>query len=65
MTDLTRIPGIGKNMAQHLARAGYPNVDSLKGQDPDEVYARLLCPRLPGRPLRPVLLSAGGALCRP
>jgi hypothetical protein len=40
MTDLTKIPGIGKNMAQHLTRAGYPNIDSLKGQGPDEIYAK-------------------------
>ena len=35
-----KIPGIGKNMAGHLVRAGYPTIESLKGQDPDEVYAR-------------------------
>jgi hypothetical protein len=40
MTDLRKIPGIGKNMAQHLTAAGYPDIDSLKGQDPDEVYAK-------------------------
>ncbi|MDR3238490.1 MAG: helix-hairpin-helix domain-containing protein, partial [Clostridiales bacterium] len=40
MTDLTKIPGIGKNMAQHLIRAGYPDIESLKGQDPAEVYQR-------------------------
>ncbi|MDR2450358.1 MAG: helix-hairpin-helix domain-containing protein [Candidatus Accumulibacter sp.] len=40
MTDLTKIPGVGKNMAQHLTRAGYPNINSLKGQSPDEVYAK-------------------------
>jgi hypothetical protein len=40
MTDLIKIPGIGKNMAQHLTRAGYPNIESLKGQDPDEVYTK-------------------------
>ena len=40
MTDLTKIPGIGKNMAQHLTRAGYPNIESLKGQNPDEIYAK-------------------------
>ena len=39
-TDLTQIPGIGKNMAQHLIDAGYPNISSLKGQDPDEIYRR-------------------------
>ncbi len=32
MTDLTKIPGIGKNMAQHLIAAGYPNIDSSKGK---------------------------------
>lgn len=40
MTDLIKIPGIGKNMAQHLMNAGYPNIDSLKGQSADEIYAR-------------------------
>ena len=40
MTDLLKIPGIGKNMAQHLIDAGYPNIASLKGQSPDEIYAR-------------------------
>ncbi|MDR1607661.1 MAG: helix-hairpin-helix domain-containing protein [Deltaproteobacteria bacterium] len=39
MTDLTKISVIGKNMAQHLTHAGYPDIVSLKGQDPDEVYA--------------------------
>jgi len=39
-TDLTQIPGIGKKMAQHLANAGYPTIESLKGQDPDEVYQK-------------------------
>ena len=38
--DLQKIPGIGKNMEAHLIRAGYPNIASLKGQDPDEVYQR-------------------------
>jgi hypothetical protein len=39
-TDLTKIPGIGKDMAQHLIAAGYPSIDSLKGQSPDDVYVR-------------------------
>jgi hypothetical protein len=39
-TDLLKIPGIGKNMAQHLINAGYPTIESLKGQDPDEIYRR-------------------------
>ena len=37
-TDLTTIPGIGKNMARHLINAGYPTVASLKGQNPEEIY---------------------------
>lgn len=39
-TNLQRIPGIGTNMAQHLIKAGYPDITSLKGQDPEEVYQR-------------------------
>lgn len=39
-TDLTRIPGIGKRMAEHLIIAGYPDISSLKGQDPQEVYTQ-------------------------
>jgi predicted flap endonuclease-1-like 5' DNA nuclease len=40
MADLTRIPGVGKNMARHLTAAGYPDIASLKGQDPENIYAR-------------------------
>ena len=39
-TDLTQIPGIGKNMAQHLINAGYPDIESLKGQDPEDIYQK-------------------------
>ena len=39
-TDLTQIPGIGKRMAQHLINAGYPNIASLKGQNPEEIYLK-------------------------
>ncbi|MDR3288977.1 MAG: helix-hairpin-helix domain-containing protein [Peptococcaceae bacterium] len=37
--ELTKISGIGNNMAEHLTRAGFPTIESLKGQSPDEVYA--------------------------
>jgi hypothetical protein len=37
-SDLERIPGIGKNMAQHLINLGYPTVTSLKGQNAEEIY---------------------------
>jgi hypothetical protein len=39
-TDLTKIPGIGARMAKHLVNAGYPDIKSLKGQDPDEIYTK-------------------------
>jgi DNA uptake protein ComE-like DNA-binding protein len=35
-SELEQIPGIGKNMAQHLINAGYPTIASLKGQDPEK-----------------------------
>ena len=39
-TDLLEIPGVGINMAKHLIDAGYPDIASLKGQSPDEIYTR-------------------------
>lgn len=39
-TDLTKIPGIGNNMAEHLIKAGYLDIESLKGQDPEEIYTK-------------------------
>ena len=39
-TDLTDIPWIGKKMAKYMIDAGYPNIDSLKGVDPEEIYKR-------------------------
>ena len=39
-TDLQKIPGVGKNMEEHLIKAGYPDIASLKGQNPEEIYAR-------------------------
>ena len=39
-SELERIPGIGKNMARHLIDAGYPTLESLKGQDPEEIYRK-------------------------
>ena len=37
-SELTKIPGIGKNMAQHLIKAGFPTIESLKGKDPEDIY---------------------------
>jgi len=39
-TDLTQIPGIGKKMAEHLVKVGYPDIESLKGQDPEEIFIK-------------------------
>jgi len=39
-SELEQIPGIGTNMAQHLIAAGFPAINSLKGQDPEDVYLR-------------------------
>jgi len=40
-TDLTQIPGIGPKTAQRLINAGYPDIESLKGQDPEEIYIKV------------------------
>ena len=37
-SELTKIPGVGKNMAQHLIKAGFPTIESLKGKDPEDIY---------------------------
>lgn len=37
--ELMKIPGIGINMSEHLIRAGFPTIESLRGQSPDDVYA--------------------------
>jgi len=39
-SELEQISGIGKNMANHLTKAGFPTIESLKGQDPEEIYLR-------------------------
>ncbi len=39
-TDLTTIPGVGKNIRQHLLNIGITCVEDLKGEDPEELYLR-------------------------
>lgn len=39
-SELMKIPGVGKNMAEHLIKAGYPTIAALKGQSPDDIYAK-------------------------
>jgi len=40
MNDLQRIPYIGPQGAADLERAGFMTVESLKGQDPEDIYMR-------------------------
>ncbi|MEN6460054.1 MAG: helix-hairpin-helix domain-containing protein [Syntrophomonas sp.] len=37
-SELTKIPGIGNNMAEHLTRAGFPTIESMKSNSPDDIY---------------------------
>ena len=39
-TELEIIPGIGKIMAQDLIEIGYTTIESLKDQDPQQMYDR-------------------------
>ena len=39
-SELQKIPGVGPRMAGHLERIGCPTLDSLRGQDPEELYRR-------------------------
>jgi hypothetical protein len=36
--NIHKIPSIGAKMAEHLINAGYPTIESLKGQNPEEIY---------------------------
>lgn len=38
--ELETIPGVGPRMARHLERIGCPTLESLRGQDPEELYRR-------------------------
>lgn len=40
MGDLQTIPGVGPNMEAHLQNLGFDSVASLRGADPEELYAR-------------------------
>lgn len=40
MTDLLEIPGVGRNMKQHLLDLGYASVEELRRQSPEEMYMR-------------------------
>lgn len=38
--DLIDIPGVGKKTKSDLIRLGYPDVNSLIGKDPEDIYTR-------------------------
>ena len=40
--ELRAIPGIGKSLAVDLRDLGYKRVADLKGEDPQEIYERLM-----------------------
>lgn len=39
-TDLRKLPGVGKKTKEDLIRLGYTNLESLKNQNPQEIYDR-------------------------
>ncbi len=41
MSELRKIPGIGREMEKDLLALGYTTIDSLKGADPQEMYDRM------------------------
>jgi hypothetical protein len=38
--ELRRIPGVGKNIEQDLINLGYTTIESLKGQNPEDMFIR-------------------------
>jgi hypothetical protein len=43
--DLQTIPGVGPSLAQDLRELGVTEVADLRGQDPEQLYARLIAQR--------------------
>jgi hypothetical protein len=41
MADLLTIPGIGPSLKKDLQLLGYSNVEDLKGENPESMYAKL------------------------
>lgn len=41
LKDLRRIPGIGQSLAHDLLDLGYSRVESLAGEDPEQMYGAL------------------------
>lgn len=41
-SPFTIIPGVGPSLARDLEKLGYREVEDLKGEDPEAMYARLM-----------------------
>jgi replicative superfamily II helicase len=39
--DLIKIPGVGRKTAEDLINLGYDSVESLKGENPEQMYQKL------------------------
>ncbi len=39
-TELRKIPGVGPNIEQDLINLGYTTIESLRGQNPEEMYRK-------------------------
>ncbi|WP_051223848.1 helix-hairpin-helix domain-containing protein [Conexibacter woesei] len=55
LTRLQEIPNVGPAVARRLVALGFDGVDSLRGQDPEELFARTEAAR--GTPEDPCLLD--------
>ncbi|WP_083465758.1 helix-hairpin-helix domain-containing protein [Salidesulfovibrio brasiliensis] len=42
MDELTRIPGVGRSIAQDLYDLGFRRVEDLRDQDPEAIYRSLM-----------------------
>jgi hypothetical protein len=42
MTELEKIPGVGGKLADELRLLGYQQAGQLKGQDPEQMYQKLV-----------------------
>ena len=40
MSELRNIPGVGAKTEKDLIELGYRTINSLKGEDPEEIYLR-------------------------
>ncbi len=40
VSELRKIPGVGKNIEQDLINLGYTTIESLRGQNPEEMYMK-------------------------